>query len=145
MKKTYKSTVTLSLHKIPFILILFLWIGLGTKSNAQQNVQLQLANPCITVGVENQNTSGNGQLTVFPNPNNGSFIFDLTTNQNTDKIDLQILNSYGVLIYSKEYYANGSHFSENIDLHALPCGIYLIRISDGINVNSKKIIITDKY
>jgi len=132
------------MKKITLLFLLIFAIGLGTKSNAQQNVQLQLANPCIIVGIENQNTSGNGQLTVFPNPNNGSFIFDLTTNQNTDKIDLQILNSYGILIYSKEYYANGSHFSENIDLHALPCGIYLIRISDGINVNSKRIIITDK-
>jgi len=132
------------MKKITLLFLLIFAIELGTKSNAQQNVQLQLANPCIIVGIENQNTSGNGQLTVFPNPNNGSFIFDLTTNQNTDKIDLQILNSYGVLVYSKEYYANGSHFSENIDLHALPCGIYLIRISDGINVNSKRIIITDK-
>lgn len=140
MKKQLNSLIVMN------IFVLFFWIELGTKSNAQQNVQLQLANPCsITVGIENQNTSGNGQLTVFPNPNNGSFIFDLTTNQNTDKIDLQILSSYGVLIYSKEYYINGSHFSENIDLHALPCGIYLIRISDGINVNSKRIIITDKY
>jgi hypothetical protein len=52
MEKKYKSSEILWLLKILFVL--FFWIGLVTKSNAQQNVQLQLANPCsITVGIEN--------------------------------------------------------------------------------------------
>lgn len=63
-----------------------------------------------------------GQVSVFPNPSSGELF--ITTNLHS--YDISIFNATGQLIYKKYVTSN----STQIDISALPTGLYLIQLSE---------------
>lgn len=73
----------------------------------------------------------------YPNPTN-EFINIYVTNDNSSPYTLQLYNSRGDVVY--ENYGN----DKKIDVHAMPAGIYVLRLITKDQTSSQKIVITSK-
>lgn len=77
------------------------------------------------------------EVNVYPNPNNGSFYLESTSND-PDLILYQLFNSYGNLIQSGEFKPNSV---ANIQIWSLTTGIYILKIIQNNTQLTKKISI----
>jgi subtilisin-like proprotein convertase family protein len=76
---------------------------------------------------------------LYPNPNNGTFTinFDADT---SNPVDVEVYDLRGRAIYSKRY-INQSLFNETINLDSIQSAIYLLKVKNGSQSISKKIVI----
>ncbi len=82
----------------------------------------------------------NKEMTIFPNPSKD--IFNVNTSSllfAKDKIYTQVLDLNGRIIFSKEMTLNDD--SLQINLSEFSKGVYLVKLKDGINTYSNKIIL----
>lgn len=77
-------------------------------------------------------------FSVYPNPNNGNFTIDLLQAKEMKPYSVQIFNSNGILI-SKIDHCNTNQI--NFNHTGLTSGIYYIKLSLGVDVAIKRIII----
>jgi len=124
-----------------FLLILLINFGLGEVAYAQKNVQLKVYNPCIKTNVEIPKETNKSTFEVFPNPNNGAFVVGITTEKVSDKVELQLFNAIGILVYRKELKPTSVSYNETVNLGNLPTGIYFIHLFDDENLFNEKVII----
>tara|TARA_Y100000815_G_scaffold92715_1_gene81774 strand:+ start:4555 stop:7215 length:2661 start_codon:yes stop_codon:yes gene_type:complete len=91
-----------------------------------------------------QGTSGTNDvslsdLTVYPNPNNGSFSVSFTPNGEND-ITIAIYDMRGREVYQKQY-ENRGVFTATVNEQDLQSGVYLVSVSDGAARAVRKIVI----
>lgn len=77
-------------------------------------------------------------FTLYPNPNNGDFNVQFNSTS-LENIELSVYDVRGRQIYLNSY-ANNGFFNENIQLNNLQSGVYLVKVKDGKNEITKKII-----
>jgi hypothetical protein len=77
-------------------------------------------------------------FTLYPNPNNGDFNVQFNSTS-LENIELSVYDVRGRQIYWNSY-ANNGFFNENIQLNNLQSGVYLVKVKDGKNEITKKII-----
>lgn len=95
-------------------------------------------NPCATSSSQTSNvlhvktTSINEinlpNLSISPNPNTGSFII-FANNLNFNKINLQIINLIGSIVYQTNVAVNDGTLNHQIDLPQASSGIYFLRLT----------------
>ncbi len=78
-------------------------------------------------------------LAIFPNPNNGSFNLKLN-NSLTNEVIINVFDIRGRRVFYKRY-NNSENFNEVINIGAVQSGIYMLRISDGVNKQTRKIVV----
>ncbi|WP_299365227.1 reprolysin-like metallopeptidase [Winogradskyella sp.] len=76
---------------------------------------------------------------IYPNPNNGEFTVRLT-NPLSEKIDIELYDINGRKIYTRTY-DSISDFEALVKLDGVQSGVYLIKVKDGINEMTEKLII----
>ncbi len=81
---------------------------------------------CATAGVEDENLLA---ISIYPNPTNNT----LFISGNETPIAVSIYNVLGKEVFSLKN-------TNNINIQALPSGLYLIRISDGVRQTNRKFI-----
>lgn len=70
-------------------------------------------------------------LQLYPNPNNGSFTLK-GNGYKSSKIELQIVNVFGQIVYEQQVLTNHQNISESISLaKSLPSGMYTLYLIDG--------------
>jgi hypothetical protein len=74
------------------------------------------------------------EVNIYPNPSEGVFMFE-----NVAEMSVEIYNMAGSLIYKEENLPN----NKQINLNALPNGIYFAKLIQGDKVGVKKIIIAN--
>lgn len=89
------------------------------------------------VGVEELNNYLS--LSIYPNPANEFITIDLYSLKQ-DVYKLQLMNIAGQVMYAENLNLNLPFIKKQIDLSALPQGIYLIQLSNEEGVYSKRII-----
>jgi len=87
----------------------------------------------------NSNTSIKKQLSVFPNPNNGSFSIQFETLNNEN--ELSVINNIGQQVYFEKLSNSIGIQTKEIKLNNLPNGIYNIQIKSGRDISIQKIVI----
>ncbi|OEK09495.1 hypothetical protein A8C32_12345 [Flavivirga aquatica] len=75
---------------------------------------------------------------VSPNPNKGTFTVKL--NDASSKINLEVFDIRGRIIY-KNTYQKSANFNEEIKLNNVTSGLYLLKVSDDSRTSTRKIII----
>ena len=80
-----------------------------------------------------------GGFSIFPNPNNGSFNVRLNSLSNND-IKVSVFDIRGREVFNKKYEAN-PEFNETVNLNRVQSGMYLVQVSDGVNTQTKKVIV----
>lgn len=91
--------------------------------------------PLSQIVSETKIVQNNSELILFPNPNNGKF----TVNQTNVFNNIEVFNILGKLIYSS-IISNGQNEME-INLSNVPKGIYFVKLDNGEQITTEKIII----
>ena len=94
----------------------------------------------IITGLEDELSS---TLLVYPNPANEKLIVEFET-QSSAKFDIEIISIQGQKIYSRDAQASNGKLSHTIATDGLSAGMYLVRISDGVNYSFRKVFKTNK-
>ncbi len=88
--------------------------------------------------IVNDPDGANSAISVFPNPGTG--LYNLVLENNSEKIiNLRITNLLGETIYSEYIQVDGS-LNHQLNLEALPDGIYFLLMNDSNNIISRKIV-----
>jgi hypothetical protein len=119
--------------------------GLGIKTIS---VDVTNAKNCIgsgTIYITFKDCSGFGEMKgvsfrMYPNPNNGIFNIEINATQN-ETLDIAVMNTSGVTVYSLNNLEVSGFVSKKIDLGTLPDGTYLFRISNGKESTLRKLVI----
>jgi hypothetical protein len=91
---------------------------------------------CYTTNIGILENSLSSQISIYPNPSNGSFAISF---QNLLKNgSLKVFNSLGQEVYSEKL--SGSISKKEINLNAA-AGIYFVKVSDGEKVFTRKLVI----
>ena len=81
---------------------------------------------CLVLGIDDQNFTN---ISIYPNPTNNT----LFISGNESPITVAIYNVLGKEVLSIKN-------TNNINVEALPSGVYVIRISDGVEQTNRKFI-----
>lgn len=79
-------------------------------------------------------------ISVYPNPSNGLFTLDMIQSKQAVSVDLQVQDISGKVVYREQFNAN-SLVNRQINLSDLSKGIYFMRVDNGIEQFTKKLII----
>ncbi len=77
---------------------------------------------------------------VYPNPNDGNFVVNLTSMPNEDG-KIILVNTLGVKVFTKELNAQGGRTIEKINVSHLPTGIYTLLLEQNDEIITKRVMI----
>jgi hypothetical protein len=101
-----------------------------SRNNISSLSPFAITDKSSTVDIEENNLISS----IYPNPTSGLIYIELSK---TDEVNIELLDASGRII--KTMNNNGSKIA-NIDLSNLPEGFYFIRITEGENLSTKRII-----
>ena len=111
----------------------------GNATNASLNsITIQLCRDEIQPVLATE-SFGINDLVLYPNPNNGNFNVQFTSNTGNE-IKINVHDLRGRNIFNKSYTNNGL-FNESLKLNSVQAGIYMVTIQDGARTEVKKIVI----
>jgi len=112
-------------------------LGAGTYTVVVMSGNGCTATSQFTIGTLGLSEFGlNAYMSIFPNPNKGEFTISFTE-VNTKNLSVEIVNAIGQVV-SK---GNVKNDLLKVDIREFGAGTYMIRISDGIDIITKKIIV----
>ena len=79
-------------------------------------------------------------LEIFPNPNDGKFSLDITSNT-VSKVNITIVNTLGITVYSAKDVKFNGKFHKNLDLSGLAKGVYHLKVEGNGFSNTTSLII----
>lgn len=88
------------------------------------------------LGVNDESLS---QFAIYPNPSNGMFTIDMDAKSNN--VSYSVYNMEGKLIANQNINVFSSKVSQQVNLSHLPAGTYIIKVVDGREVKTSKLII----
>jgi surface protein len=103
----------------------------GTDANGCINMTTVMQNVSLCTGVYSQLAIQNSPFVIYPNPNNGLFILELTTNAN-----VTITNALGQIVIS-EMLETGKH---PIDISNESSGVYFVKVIENNQQHIQKVI-----
>jgi hypothetical protein len=106
----------------------------ASKSSIVNNGTDSIANNNTTIVV------GTGDLTVFPNPNDGTFTLQATTNE-PGLYDLLVYSSLGVMVYDQKQIEIKDLYIRKIDISNLSDGVYNIVLRNNNATMQRRVII----
>ncbi|KAA3645132.1 MAG: T9SS C-terminal target domain-containing protein, partial [Bacteroidetes bacterium] len=80
------------------------------------------------------------ELSIYPNPNNGSFNFELNNNGKVNG-QIQVYDVVGKLVYQENIQSESGIVIKQIDLNVDAQGIYFLKFSNGDFIQNERIII----
>lgn len=98
-------------------------------------------NVCTQVATLSTPTVGFTDFSVYPNPNNGNFNIQFTSNStNGNGVKVLVHDMRGRMILENNF-ENSATFNQNIQLNNAQAGVYLLTVTDGEMKQTKKIVI----
>lgn len=82
-----------------------------------------------------------GDLTVYPNPNSGSFVITSSNLNNTGKLNIEIFNIVGQAVYHEAIQVNSTTLNKEVILGNCVTGVYVVKLYSGNNSVSRRIVI----
>lgn len=79
-------------------------------------------------------------LEVFPNPNNGSFTIDMNLHEGMN-VGFELTDVRGAIVWSSNEGTVEGDFTQNVQLHNQPEGMYFLKIQAGEHETVRKVII----
>jgi PKD repeat protein len=82
---------------------------------------------------------GDASISIFPNPSNGVFVIELTSNTELSDLMLYLENELGQRVYYSMDVPQAKTLKKEINIGALPSGIYFLRLQSGNSVMIKRV------
>ena len=129
-----------------------LTISWNEEYEGQASIEVYGTNDCgngqvsnaLEVSIDNtfsiSETDLNVGVSVFPNPNNGTFSIRLSS-ENNEKVKIGIRNIIGESVIAVEEINVNGEFIKTIDLSKFAEGIYFLTIENNNNVLTEKIVV----
>ncbi len=123
-------------------------IGIGKTMGARVYYRLKLTDKVGAVSMSQilsltKNSDENAaQVTINPNPGNEIFYIKSGINSSDILFSIQLINSFGQLVYSKKSDTSPIAFQGSIDISGIPSGIYELKIESINGTNIQKVIIS---
>ena len=96
---------------------------------------------CTDVYTLSTPSVGFADFAVYPNPNNGNFNVQFTSNaSNGNGVKVLVHDMRGRVILENSY-ENSATFNQNIQLNNAQSGVYLLTVTDGEIKQTKKIVV----
>ena len=94
-----------------------------------------------TAGVQSETISqmAAGFVTLFPNPNNGTFTFSFDADQKAN-YDIELRDVLGRLIHQEHLEKFNGHYSNRFDVAFYPKGFYSLSLRNGKEIMVRKVI-----
>lgn len=99
---------------------------------------IELCTTTTTITLDNETFELN-DFALYPNPNKGEFNLQFNSNSGLE-INFAVYDISGKLIHTKTYDAT-ARFEKNIVLNNVSTGLYIMKVTDGDNTITKKLII----
>ena len=81
-----------------------------------------------------------GNLSVYPNPNNGQFDVSFKTD-NTDNYTIKVYNALGEVVFEEKVDNFSGTYQSKVDIANSGKGVYMLEISNGKNQSVKRVIV----
>lgn len=78
---------------------------------------------------------------LYPNPTEDEFYFTYSGNNYETAIELEVVNSYGQVILTKNYSSFNNSLGLNVDVRNLSKGPYMVRVKQGDTIEVKRLIV----
>lgn len=78
-------------------------------------------------------------LSIFPNPFNGTFTFDLTLPESM-QVTATVYGLNGAVVWSGQSTGNVMHFRETVNAQSVAAGVYFLRIQAGDHLIVRKVV-----
>ncbi|MDO9000061.1 MAG: CHRD domain-containing protein [Bacteroidota bacterium] len=122
-----------------------IYINLHTTANAGGEIRGQVTRgfKCYSLltGIESIDNLSNNSVSIFPNPSTtGNFNMSLTTNSE-NKISVTVYDILGKIVYSSNFTSKIGSNNININLTENFKGMYFVKLDNGDNSITKKLII----
>ena len=114
-------------------------LQLPFRSSCSSNRAMVVVGVDCLVGLEGDNSAVAGNIEVYPNPSNGLFTLNITTEQEENFV-LSVRDVQGKLIYEENLTVNGAH-RDDLDLVGLAKGVYYLQIQNDQATKVEKLII----
>lgn len=85
------------------------------------------------------NASGDGNVTILPNPNKGIFTFAVDVDKAVD-LTVEVVNSLGQSIFTDEVTNFSGTYRRDMDITSMSSGVYILKVGRGDTVTSHKIV-----
>lgn len=93
---------------------------------------------CTVIGINDLFVDG--QLGVFPNPNDGQFTVSFNV-EKADDFNVQVTNALGESVYSEKLTSFSGAYERKLDLTHLSKGVYMLTISNSDNKAVKRVVV----
>ncbi|PKP52882.1 MAG: hypothetical protein CVT92_06840 [Bacteroidetes bacterium HGW-Bacteroidetes-1] len=93
----------------------------------------------VTIGETAINEVGTLNLSLYPNPNNG--LFSINAGTSNSRFDIEVYNLVGKKVFAESLVFSDGSPALTYDLRHLEKGIYLIKLQDGFQIVTRKLII----
>lgn len=80
------------------------------------------------------------QVSYHPNPSNGRIHF-IANGLTSKELDIEVIDMYGRIVFTKNYTANGAQFESQLDLSSMSKGMYVIRLKSGNTSRADRILL----
>jgi predicted outer membrane repeat protein len=80
-------------------------------------------------------------LNIYPNPNNGSFILDLSTSNPNDQANIQVTDIMGQVVFTNVISNSNGTIHSTINLNHQAAGIYFVKVIVGNEIFTSRIIV----
>lgn len=117
--------------------------------NVYLHVYDSLCNDSVMITINTNNVTGlknnslvNASVNVYPNPNNGEFVLSISNLDFKAKTtDVLIYNTLGQIIFRNTYENENGELNRKIIIDELPSGTYILKVNNGIQNRTSRIII----
>ncbi len=113
-------------------------IAFQNRGHYGQAIYVDNINISSPLGISENNSIIN--FNVFPNPNNGMFTIDFTTDA-IDNYSIEMYNSLGEIVYVEKLNQFKGKYSQQVNISELSKGIYFLNVRNSKKISSKKICI----
>jgi len=104
-------------------------------SNSSESVYIAVTNI--------HSAKGNSLYSIFPNPNDGSFVIRLSEEITSDMVELKLYNSSGRLVFSENIHYPQASYEHNVNATDLKSGPYHLLLFDGKKIYNQTSIIQE--
>lgn len=84
--------------------------------------------------------SATNQVSIYPNPASGYTRLSVDL-ESAGSLTVSIINLCGQEVYNVNESASSGNYTMNLDVSDLPAGVYLVKVTAGNNIGTKKLII----
>lgn len=94
----------------------------------------------IQTSTNSQRMAMNDPISVYPNPNNGTFTIAFTQQEKV-KTSIEVVDVQGKVVFKEKLGAFSGSYKKELDLKKHGVGVYIVNVQQGDEISARKVIV----